>query len=730
MPIGMKTTFWKLISDKNLKNITIPQIQRDYVQGRSNEKVNFSRKKLISDIRSSILNSNEIDLNFVYGKEENNLFVPIDGQQRLTTLLTLHIYAFGKDKFTDKLNLLKTKFLYETRITTKRFIEKLIENIEDYFTNNNYTNIKDYVTDSSWYSRTWERDPSILSFLVVLDEIDINFKDIENLADILISDNCPLTFMSLKIDDVGRTNDLYIKMNSRGKPLTNFENFKSFLYEYIENSNFIEKDDFKAKMDNLWMSFVWELLDNPMKDCDDRFLLLIDLIIKNRLMAFKNNNNNYNENDWNQLFKENNYYNFVYYKNFLNNEIIIDIYYTFEFLLFYTNYATDFTIADWTKNLLTTDFNPGHKEKVKLAVITKYAISKNRNDWNVTEFDDWHRILDNLINNTPIDVEYRTQSALNAVYLLDDDYCEDPIKKFGNNFNISFFDDTQKEEEKLKCKLINGNNDWKNILIDAEMFPYFNGNINFALKLVNIIDDSPSSLTINKLNDFKRNWLYIKLIFNSQYEGHIIGQNNIFRRSLLTFGDFSFDTNSCKTYFFEGKKDYFNWRRMLKENLSFNIFKTFFNDLISKVNPRADEIIKQMESYIVNYQDTSNAFIYNLIKIPELFSFMKFYKFKIDSLNGNRIILYSGATLQAKYAEAYTYIAFLKYGPNNKYTFGQNALNGPETKAYISEVNNHPCHIEFNPTLNNFYDENGLPIVYNGINISDIDTLLIYMSTK
>lgn len=729
MSIGKKTTFWKLISDNNLKNITIPQIQRDYVQGRNDEKVEYSRKRLLDEIKNAILNMSEIDLNFVYGKEENNLFVPIDGQQRLTTLLTLHIYAFGKDGFDTELELLKSKFIYETRITTKRFIEKLIENIKDYFGNTNYLNIRDYIIDSAWYSQTWERDPSVISFMVVLEEVDAGFKDIAGLSSILISDECPLTFMSLKIDDVGRVNDLYIKMNSRGKPLTSFETFKSCLYEYVDKSKFGNKDDFKAKMDNLWMSFIWELLDNPMKNCDDRFMLLIDLIIKNRLLAYKDSKK-YDEDKWNLLFKSNKFYNFSYYEGFLNNNVLIDLYNTFEFLLFYTDFGNQNEIPSWLKNLLTSDYNPGHKEKVKLAVMTKYAISREKTKWDKVEFDDWHRVLENLINNTPIDVDYRTQAALKSIYSIDSRYCENPTQKFADDFEISFFDDLQKEEEKLKCKLICGNPNWKNSIVAAEEFPYFNGGINFALKLSNITNDSSMSLSEAKILEFTQKWGYIKLIFNSDYSEHIIGNDNIFRRSLLTFGDFSIVANSSRTYFFEGKKDYFNWRRLLKENKSFTIFKRFFDDLITNANPSETAIINRMNYYISNYTDRRNDFIYHLVKIPGLFAFMDSKKFNVDSMNNNRIILYSSATLQAKYAEAFTYIAFLKYNfGNKKYTFGQGRLDAPESKAFISEINGNPCHIEFNPGVNYFYDQNGNPLSYNGANITDIDTLLDYMAT-
>lgn len=76
--------------------------------------------------------------------------------------------------------------------------------------------------DAAWFVSSWERDPSVASFLVVLEKIDNLFKN-NTIADKLMADDCPITYMGLSINDMGNENDLYIKMNARGKPLTEFE---------------------------------------------------------------------------------------------------------------------------------------------------------------------------------------------------------------------------------------------------------------------------------------------------------------------------------------------------------------------------------------------------------------------------------------------------------------------------------------------------------------------------
>ncbi|HFU4420637.1 TPA: DUF262 domain-containing protein, partial [Streptococcus suis] len=68
--------------------VVIPLIQRDYAQGRKDIRTTEVRKQLLKDINFSLLNFDEppLDLNFIYGKSLNDAFIPLDGQQRLTTL--------------------------------------------------------------------------------------------------------------------------------------------------------------------------------------------------------------------------------------------------------------------------------------------------------------------------------------------------------------------------------------------------------------------------------------------------------------------------------------------------------------------------------------------------------------------------------------------------------------------------------------------------------------------
>ncbi len=83
--------------------VCIPIIQRDYAQGRPEEeevRQDFLRAIKVALDKPADDPSLPFNLDFIYGSvegPENTRFLPLDGQQRLTTLFLLHcVGADGK----------------------------------------------------------------------------------------------------------------------------------------------------------------------------------------------------------------------------------------------------------------------------------------------------------------------------------------------------------------------------------------------------------------------------------------------------------------------------------------------------------------------------------------------------------------------------------------------------------------------------------------------------------
>ncbi len=286
----MATSLFNLLS--NYK-IVIPIIQRDYAQGRDLGKVPKIRERFLKAIFSALKEDGEpLELDFVYGYTKENSaptgvnsksFIPLDGQQRLTTLFLLHWYiAVSENHYLEAKNFL-LRFTYETRHSSRVFCSLLSEFVPKEIDKP----IKDTIINQSWFFAAWENDPTISSMLTMLNAIQAKVKeyDLQDIWPQLVSENPKIVFHLLPMDKLGLPDDLYIKMNSRGKELTEFEYFKSQFSEILSKDSCLE---FNNKIDQDWSDLFWSLYKNDIAEdiaklVDDGFLrffnFLTDMLI-------------------------------------------------------------------------------------------------------------------------------------------------------------------------------------------------------------------------------------------------------------------------------------------------------------------------------------------------------------------------------------------------------------------------------------------------------------------
>ena len=252
-----------------LNKIAIPLIQRDYAQGRMDNDVQRVRSRFLDSLYNAITKE-PITLDFIYGDiDENGTMTPLDGQQRLTTLFLLHWYAAKKEKISEDKYSFLYKFSYETRYSARYFCEELVK-----FNPSFEIALSSDIKNQAWFPFDWKNDPTISSMLVMLDAIDNRFK---NVADIWSSlENKAITFYFLPIKDMGLTDELYIKMNSRGKPLTLFEHFKAELEREIrtldEKTGQSSANRIIEKIDKEWTDLLWNYRNSGTDDADDNII--------------------------------------------------------------------------------------------------------------------------------------------------------------------------------------------------------------------------------------------------------------------------------------------------------------------------------------------------------------------------------------------------------------------------------------------------------------------------
>ena len=247
-----------------LSKVVIPIIQRDYAQGRKNVEIARVRSRFLDALHNALIET-PIMLDFIYGDiNEKGVMTPLDGQQRLTTLFLLHWYAAKKECIPYEDYSFLGNFSYETRYSARNFC-KLILDYQPRFEEK----LSVEIIDQPWFPLDWVNDPTINAMLVMIDAIAEKFADLKNIWRKLREG--AITFYFLPIKDMGLTDELYIKMNSRGKPLTTFEHFKAELERELTK---IDKEKAKAiirKIDLDWTDMLWQYRGDN-NTTDDEFL--------------------------------------------------------------------------------------------------------------------------------------------------------------------------------------------------------------------------------------------------------------------------------------------------------------------------------------------------------------------------------------------------------------------------------------------------------------------------
>ena len=252
-------------------SVVIPQLQRDYAQGRADAKE--LRERFLSQILRVLREKGRLNLDFVYGYDKalspnhHPIFYPLDGQQRLTTLWLLHWYLLPSESVAEEREWL-LRFSYRTRSSSTRFCQLLVEYAVVDGSRLDVAAIK----DQPWYRQSYNADATIAAMLGTLRTIKGLVAPGERAA--LWERLChqrALTFdvIDIKGEEFRLTDELYIKMNARGKQLTSFECYKADLTRALreigeqdvpccyKGKPLSYADYFAFKVDNEWLDLFY-----------------------------------------------------------------------------------------------------------------------------------------------------------------------------------------------------------------------------------------------------------------------------------------------------------------------------------------------------------------------------------------------------------------------------------------------------------------------------------------
>jgi hypothetical protein len=502
---GAQLTFGELLARHG--RIEVPLIQRDYAQGRVDQQE--VRDEFLAALHQALClppdaQTLPLNLDFIYGSVEGQAassFQPLDGQQRLTTLFLLHWYLAWRDGRSADLEALcadnaASRFTYHVRPSSSEFFDALVAFCPPVLPEA-VPAVSTLIADQPWYFRNWRLDPTIQSGLVMLDAIHERFHQSQGLYARLVDTVQPaITFQLLDLKHFGLSDDLYIKMNARGKPLTPFETFKARYEQTLEDLFWDEQwmldgqpvsvaEFFSRRMDTRWADFFW-----PYRDLDShvfdgavmnvfRAVILITrspradgfvediTLLRNRFRT--NTYAFFHQRDWlDRAFSE-------------TLMVLLDAWSAADIGLARqlpdTHYFDENIVF---RKLLSDPTALGYEEIAQLAAYAQF-LNAHGHEFDPSEFQEWMRVVFNLSVNTeynrPADLQ-RSFAALAGLA---------PHMKSILNYlaraesEIAGFNQQQVAEEKLKAQLLLADDSWRPLVEQAERHGYFRGQIGFLL---------------------------------------------------------------------------------------------------------------------------------------------------------------------------------------------------------------------------------------------------------
>lgn len=623
-------SFYELLNKYEVK---IPIIQRDYAQGRkTNEQIclNFLRV-----LKNSVVYNETINLDFVYGNIVNDAFQPLDGQQRLTTLYLLHWYGYVKES-TNKTEIrdLLLKFTYETRLSSRRFCEALISH--PIVIPENEDSISALIKNTEWFFTSWNQDPTIRSMLNTIDNIHSLFKDVNNLWESL-SQKKLITFHLLILEYFGLSDDLYIKMNARGKLLTPFENLKAELQNQSQKEEWEidheEMTKFSYKIDTAWTDFIWNKFRQ--KDVvDESHMNFITTLIMFKIALGKSLNVKATERaEIIQRLNDNNSDRLLI--TYINEEVYKYIYDCYEL---YSNLVNNNKVPNLDLNMWRHKPNVNLLNQILIGADTSYTHKAlffaqteyllHTDDINIDMYLDWMRVVRNVVSRGDITVEGKRPDIIRspdtfsgAINLIKEmsEGCENIYQYLSSNYIKSAFAKEQMREEELKSQIIINRPEYKELIHNTEDNELLRGKIAFALQCSGY-NSNISEIDFDMLSKIQK---VFEKYFNLEYRDGSSDMLDKLRRCMLTIevnGDYEF-YNYWWSYWNAGKANkrrLFVQFREIEYYIGLHDYNNFFKKLILLLIDRnLDQIISDFEkpATMPNWQ-------FRLIKESNILTYM------------------------------------------------------------------------------------------------------------
>lgn len=686
--------------------IVIPQIQRDYVQGREDKKE--VRQPFLSAIKEHLDKDSSLNLDLIYGffRNDEQDFIPLDGQQRLTTLFLLHWYLACHDGRHDEFSKIfyaggQAHFLYQTRPSSSAFCEALCKKgISAEAIQNAKIKISDLIREAAFFRDYWYFDPSVQSMLTMIDAIHTIFADTTGYYHKLVPCNedalKPITFDYLDLDDLDSSDMLYIRMNDRGLPLSSFDTFKASLEHYMQITGHLSMQQFLENIDVAWTNLVWD--EKRPEDFDTALMSLLSAFIINALAASAKPTDTVIENLLNTIIRKDiSFYEYkeqgvfctetdefgipIAAKRYADRDAevikhLVEGMSTFEKLMkkpenfqtLFDGYLAmneEFERVQYKSRETRTRI---YESRVLLYAVIRYCILHP----DYSGLTNWIRIISNLVHSVaPYNNPSEFISSIQAIDGMLQDRDTSIVQALREI--ASGFDKTQIREEITKQLLIEQEPDWRKLFREAELHPYFSGQIGFLLLVtgIDIFDDIDFLSTTVKHEHLQERFTENLRKANAVFVGNesrkgLNPEITEYRweRALLACGDYRLSSSSGRnqSLLIDVDRDY-SWKRFLKcerrDVDTWKRHKEIIMQIFEAIDP--DDIIESLDRIIRNnpVHDWRSCIIHNW-KVLDYYKGSTERRFMQDGTKHGKILI-SKIRATSGHVELYSYAFFCRY---------------------------------------------------------------------
>jgi hypothetical protein len=686
---GEEVTFRELFRRHAI--VEIPLVQRDYAQGRSGEQ--DVRDEFLEALFAALMKQADdpslpLNLDFVYGSVEpdgRGAFEPLDGQQRLTTLYLLHWYLAWRDgALADFLSFIQlgdhSRFSYAIRPSSKEFFDALLSWKPDAWPGID-TRLSSVLVEQAWFFRSWQLDPTIQSALAMLDAIDQKFGASIGLYDRLVNDDAPrITMHLLDLKSFGLSDDLYIKMNARGKPLTPFENFKARLEQHLgaafaDEARMLHgqpttlRHYFSHRIDTVWADVFWHYRDRRSSLFDDRVMNLVQVLV----IVTRNPDARGSEALLTLLRSTDRPFSFRRFQDhgcldrpFIETLVAVldawsgaphGIRPTLGENPYYDEVATFERAVNDCTQLTYTQLIQFH---AYCAFIHRYPehICTGR-------FIDWMRIIVNLSENTPydnVDALRRSIAGVNAMLA----HAATIVEHFASRlFEVPGFTVQQVREEQLKAQLFKRAEAWRDRILRAETHQYFKGQVEFLFKFCGVLEawtaaggcgwsDASDVAYQQKFDDYHAR---ATTVFGGS--GLQFYADALWERALLSIGNYLMPIGS-NWHFGDAASRDTSWKRLLRSNASDTGIdaarRMFVRTLLDEIVPGDPDVAATL-SQVIDRAPPTGDWREPFIRSPALIDYCKHRMIRF--LSPENIYLLSRKRMSSDHVEPFTYYLYL-----------------------------------------------------------------------